>query len=423
MKAATRTSSATVALTAGVDERKPTRWELAAQRRKKRMTLLSRAWAVVWFGIEIAFLANTHRDELRGADAWIWLNRIWLFLNAFETLVRFAISAWTAHVNVMPKKAAGTVPMQRVLNGLRDDPSWWHTILDIATLGVLFAGSEQGWPIVQGLAADPSGDVPPNFGFLLATTQFSSAILLFGRAPRFLYELPWLYRPLTALVTRRLVAVVLPIVAWILVLASLALAFWGACDVGAVPQLFGTLGLSMLTVLQLMTLDRWRTVLDELNAIDGDAGCAAPWVGHLWVYVVLALFGFVAWNLVTALCVDAVVQASRRDDAPAAAAESPSETKAAGGVELDPHALNAQLVEVRSAIVRHDGPAMMKAVEAMESMVMDSIVAIEDAMEPPAAEVRADEVELSAIAEDMPPLEDDTDDDEEEEGSNVGLTT
>ena len=66
---------------------------------------------------------------------------------------------------------------------------------------------------------------------------------------------------------------------------------------------------------------------------------------------------------------------------------------------------------------------MMKAVGAMESMVMDSIVAIEDAMEPPAAEVRADEVELSAIAEDMPPLEDDTDDDEEEEGSNVGLTT
>ena len=225
-----------------------------------------------------------------------------------------------------------------------------------------------------------------------------------------------------ALVTRRLVAVVLPIVAWILVLASLALAFWGACDVGAVPQHFGTLGLSMLTVLQLMTLDRWRTVLDELNAIDGDAGCAAPWVGHLWVYVVLALFGFVAWNLVTALCVDAVVQASRRDE-PAAAAESPADTKAAGGVELDPHALNAQLVEVRSAIVRHDGPAMMKAVEAMESMVMDSIVAMEDAMEPPAAEVRADEVELSAIAEDMPPLEDDTDDDEEEEGSNVGLTT
>ena len=81
--------------------------------------------------------------------------------------------------------------------------------------------------------------MPPNFGFLLATTQFSSAILLFGRAPRFLYELPWLYRPLTALVTRRLVAVVLPIVAWILVLASLALAFWGACDVGAVPQHLG----------------------------------------------------------------------------------------------------------------------------------------------------------------------------------------
>ena len=159
MKAATRTSSATVALTADVDERKPTRWELAAQRRKERMTLLSRAWAVVWFGIEIAFLANTHRDELRGADAWIWLNRIWLFLNAFETLVRFAISAWTAHVNVMPKKAAGTVPMQRVLNGLRDDPSWWHTILDIATLGVLFAGSEQGWPIVQAWVC--SGVGPP----------------------------------------------------------------------------------------------------------------------------------------------------------------------------------------------------------------------------------------------------------------------